>query len=62
MHPIGLSGIILGAIELSGILLSISLLYILAKRSGLTKKELNQTWKINKERIQIGHQKYEVIV
>ncbi len=62
LSTIALGGVVIGVIELLGLILSVGMFRRLAIRKHEQDQLLAESWRVNKDKIQHGYQNYQVRV
>ena len=58
--PLGISGIILGSIELTALILCLIYIRMSRKRKGILKEDMDAAWRVNQDKIKLGYSKFDV--
>lgn len=58
---IGVTGIVIGLVELVGLVFSLIMFRKIAKKENAQSALLNEAWRINRTKVQYGYQNYQYV-
>jgi hypothetical protein len=61
LSTVGATGLAIGLIELIGLLFSVILFRKIAQKENVASSLLNESWRINRSKIQYGYQTYQYV-